>query len=346
MKIEIFSIDTDIVIDSKFVTGKTDYQFAIEILYPLISKLEIQRKLQNKSFYKRLRHDILRGCIMPPLTLAFIADKESLPNELQQAQEFINQNIGNTFILDGIQRINALYLTYQQPELQLPFPSDRPLFVNIIICKSMDNLLYRMITLNNGQRPMTANHQIEILLGNIFKFDNLDVKIQTEKERGKVGKIENSFQKSTIIKSYLAFLSNSIAIDNKKIIESKLDDLIAMKIIESDITEDGMEYYDVIAFVNRMSESKYLKDWFGNENNLIGFSVGIRSSFTLIKDTSILIFENAVKEFETAFKALNLSAIKLSKERRSLTKYFISNFQKISEMDNLQLLDELNEKIL
>ena len=34
----------------------------------------------------------------------------------------------------------------------------------------MDRLLYRMITLNNGQKPMTARHQIEILASNIFDF--------------------------------------------------------------------------------------------------------------------------------------------------------------------------------
>lgn len=33
------------------------------------------------------------------------------------------------------------------------FPKDRMLYCNILICNSMDRLLYRMITLNNGQRP-------------------------------------------------------------------------------------------------------------------------------------------------------------------------------------------------
>ena len=47
------------------------------------------------------------------------------------------------------------------------------LYANLLICESMDRLLYRMITLNNGQKPMSARHQIEILAGNIFDFDHL-----------------------------------------------------------------------------------------------------------------------------------------------------------------------------
>lgn len=46
----------------------------------------------------------------------------------------------------------------------------RILYCNILISDSMDRLLYRMITLNNGQKPMSARHQIEILAGNIFDF--------------------------------------------------------------------------------------------------------------------------------------------------------------------------------
>jgi len=77
--IKIYSVDDDNVIDSKFLTGMTNYEYAINSLYPLVNKLPIQRRLQNPSFYKRLRQDLVDGCIMPPITLAFISEKEVLP---------------------------------------------------------------------------------------------------------------------------------------------------------------------------------------------------------------------------------------------------------------------------
>ncbi len=346
MSIQINSIDDDNVINSKFITGKTNYDFAIKHLYPLIDQLPIQRNLQNPSFYSRLRLDILKGCVMPPLTLALISDKSVLPHKLKDAEIYINDNIKSAFILDGIQRLNALHKTFKEPELNLSVDLARPLFVNIIICKSMDNLLYRMITLNNGQRPMTANHQIEILLGNIYRFNELDIIIQTEKEKGKKGKYTHAFEKSNIIKSYLAFLAHSTAIDNKKIIESKLDELIAKKIIDSKITEGDIEYSSVVGIINRLAASDYLKKWFDNNNNIIGFSVGIRNSFDTLVNIPTDTFEKAVIEFEKAFNSLNLSTIKLSRERRNLTEYYIANFGDLQDKHELDLLDILNEKAL
>lgn len=345
MPIEIYSIDDDNVIGSKFMTGKTTYGFAVKNLYDLINKLPIQRNLQNPTFYRRLRRDLLRGCIIPPLTLAFVFDKDGLPNEQNDATSFINNNIDKAFILDGIQRLNALHQAYVEPELDVKLELERPLFVNILICKSMDNLLYRMITLNNGQKPMTANHQIEILLGNIYHFDDLNIVIQTEKDKGG-GKIKHSFEKSNIIKSYLAFLSNTTAIDNNKIIESKLDELIARKIIDSNITEDGLEYSDIIKLINNYSEDPYLKKWFDNVNNIIGFSVGIRNSFSYIQSRSVKEFKTNLEIFEQAFAALKLSTIKLSRERRNLSNYFISKYETLAGEDHMDLLDTFNEKVL
>lgn len=47
----------------------------------------------------------------------------------------------------------------------------------------MDRLLYRMITLNNGQKPMSARHQIEILASNMFDFDKLPILAVSEKNK-------------------------------------------------------------------------------------------------------------------------------------------------------------------
>jgi hypothetical protein len=332
MKIIINSIDDDLVIDSKFITGKTDYNFAIKKLYPLIDRLDIQRNLQNPSFYSRLRLDLVRGC--------------ELPKSIKDAEKYIDTNISTAFVLDGIQRLSALNRIFTQPELDQKIDMNRPIFLNILICKKMDNLLYRMITLNNGQKPMSANHQIEILLGNIYKFKDLDIIISTEKEKGKKGKYENAFDKSNIIKSYLAFLAKSTAIDNKKIIESKMDELLAKKIIDSRITNDNIEFSSVISIINRLSSSEYLKKWFDNANNIIGFCVGIRKSYHALREINLKVFETAILEFEKAFKALNLSTIKLSKERRNLTHFFIEEYSKVSEMAEIELLDILNEEIL
>ena len=144
----------------------------------------------------------------------------------------------------------------------------------------------------------------------------------------------------------MAFISNSTAIDNKKIIESKLDELIAKKIIESNVTEDDLEFGEVISLINRLCEDHFFKKWFDNVNSIIGFSVGIKKSYHLLQDVAINEFKNAILKFEKAFDSLNLSTIKLSRERRNLVRYFISRYDTLGGMDYLDLLDLFNEEDL
>lgn len=107
MSIEITSVVDDFVIDSKFITGQTDYGFAVKTLYPLINRLPIQRNLQNPSFYNRLKLDLLRGCVIPPITLAIISDKSVLPNK-----------VAHNLLVDKLSKINSrLYNHKHLPNL-------------------------------------------------------------------------------------------------------------------------------------------------------------------------------------------------------------------------------------
>jgi hypothetical protein len=289
----------DSVIESQFLTGHTDYKEAMEKLHPLINRLQIQRKLQTEKFYKRLELDLKNGCIMPPLTIAIVSDKELSNESTTVLQKFVNDNIDKAFILDGIQRLNTLKRVCDREELDL----SKPIFLNIIICKSRDNLLYRMITLNNGQKPMTARHQIEMLASNIYDFKKLGIEIITEKETAQ-RRPRNAFKKSDIISAYIAFLSDTTSLESSKIIESKMDELIARKIISSRITTDGLEFSDTIKEIARFIEDEYLLKWFKNLNNLLGFCVGSKSNFQKIQKTSVTDFKGCIRTFEEAFSHL------------------------------------------
>lgn len=339
-KIQILSIDFDEVIQSRYITAQTDYKFALDNLVPLIDRLDIQRNIQDSKFYSRLEKDLVKGCIMPPITLAFIDENAVGINESKKLSIYLNDNIKEGFILDGIQRLNTLQRTFKksQSELQL----DRVLFLNIVVCSSMDNLLYRMITLNNGQKPMSARHQIEILTANIFEFDENEKPIVTERDAKRL-KIKVAFNKADFIKGYLGFLANSTNIENQKIIEEKLDELIADKILDSNITEDGLEFSDVVNLINRLSLNEKNYKWFKNSNNLIGFCVGVKSSYDLLKDINPEDFEESTKKYEQAFGSFNYSKIKIGRIRRLLADYFIKNYSNLSNLDVLELVDTLSQ---
>ena len=121
-----------------------------------------------------------------------------------------------------------------------------------------------MVTLNNGQKPMTARHQIEVLANNIFDFDSLPILAKTEKQSKSKVKLdaENVMNKENLIKAYIAYISNSVNIDNQKIIESKMDELLTDQIMESNITTSNIQYHDIILYVNECMNDDYLKSWF------------------------------------------------------------------------------------
>src|SRR5690606_22739146 len=104
---EIFNIANDQVINGICGLGETDYAYTLDHVLPLINKLDEQRKFLDSKFYKRLERDILLGCLMPPLTLAFVIKEGEIRN-IDDLREYVNKNIGSGFILDGIQRLSTL----------------------------------------------------------------------------------------------------------------------------------------------------------------------------------------------------------------------------------------------
>lgn len=318
-RVKIFSVDRDDVVKALVATGRVDYRFALEKFVPLINRLEIQRKIQNPRFYERLKRDLLKGCLMPPITLAFVRRTFSDLNNEKNFQAFVEQNIGKAFVLDGIQRLSTLQRASDEHPTELKL--SKPLFINVLVCKSMDNLLYRMITLNNGQRPMTTRHQIEILSANMFDISNGDITLSTE--RGGKRKVRGVFAQSDIILGYMAFLSSSTTVDSQKLIEEKLDELVASKILENDPTTDTVEFSEVTRLIGRFCENPKLDKWFKITNNLIGFCAGAKQGFATVKKLSDEEFLTFLGSVEEAVQAFDVSKIKLGRVRRNAIAYCV-----------------------
>ncbi|KIN13892.1 hypothetical protein [Halomonas sp. KHS3] len=345
---EVFDNCYDKVIKSHYLTASINYKDAIAGLYPAIDRLEIQRDKQNQKFYSRLYDDIKIGCVMPPITIALIDENVSLDEELsvEGLRKYVNDKLDEFFVLDGIQRLNTLNRVKQDMGEEFSKIDNRKLYVNIIICSTYDLLLYRMITLNNGQKPMSARHQIEVIAGNIFDFDEVDLPVQAEKREAGKRRRHGVFRKSDIIKGYLAFLSSSVNIDNNKIIESKMDEIIARKVVGSGITEVKYSFYDVVDLVSRFSEEvPELKKWFQNENNFVGFCSGIRDSFDVVSVTSGIELLDRVRVFDQAFDNLQVSRIKVGYARRLCAELFFSKFNDNRDLDDLDFTHEFSSVI-
>jgi len=334
----VYSIDHDKVINAAVGIGKTTYNIALNKLYPQINQLISQRKLQDAKFYERLKRDILNGCVMPPITIAFIIEDDLNLNDFtaETLGKYLETNIHSSFILDGIQRLNTLKRAFEQsPDI---FPVEAPIFFSVLVCKTMDSLLYRMITLNNGQKPMTTRHQIEIVASNLYDFSDSSLAIETEKEGLRK---KGVFKKADFILAYQAFLTNSTAIDSQKLIEDKLEELIAFKILETNPLETSIQFSEVLAFIEKITTNDYIRNWFKNSNNLVGFTSSIKASFDVLKDLPLDSLITTLQNFELALDSFNLSKIKLGQIRRNAVNKLISNFQEFNSMNHLEMMEKL-----
>ena len=338
-EIEIFSVDKDKVVNALVSTGRTTYRYALAHLVPLISRLEIQRKIQNPAFYDRLKRDILKGCLMPPITLAFVRKSMDGLTDPKIFEKFLLDNIGDAFVLDGIQRLSTLKRAHDPSSAS--FPVDQPMFLNVLVCDSTDNLLYRMITLNNGQRPMTTRHQIEILTMNVFEGDGENIHLVKEKDN--VRKQRGVFSKGDFVLGYIAFLSGSTTVDSQKLIQEKLDELIANKILEHDPVIGAVQFSEILELIGKyVNDEEELDKWFKLPNNLIGFCAGVKSSYAVMKITSAAQFLQFVIKFESALASFDVSKLKLGRARRESVAAVVKSYKALGKKDT----DAITEKLI
>lgn len=341
MSIKIFNLAFDNVINSHVSLGQSNYKYALENVYPLINRFDAQRRFLDSKFYDRLEIDIIKGCLMPTITIAFIEEKLEIETK-EHMEQFVNERISKGYILDGIQRLNTLFRASQNVK---DFQRDKEIFFNIIIADNKDKLLYRMITLNNGQKPMTPRHQIEILTQELFDFGGLKIKIQTEKEKSDAP-IKEAYSLGDISKGYIAFLTNNVHNENSKIIEEKMDQILVSRILETDFDSFKIQFSDVIAYIDKVSVNTTVRDWLKVGNNFIGFCVGVKKSFDLITNIEVEALAKALDTFDKSFLAINPSKVNVGKYRRELSKYFIENYNETFKMTVDELVVKFSEETI
>ncbi|WP_071190386.1 hypothetical protein [Trichormus sp. NMC-1] len=146
--------------------------------------LQRKRLKSYSSIYNLLKEDIKIGCTIPPIVLA-------LSNDIQENIDFdnvhdntiinyINSHKDKLIILDGLQRTHSLIDVDQDLQFEnnidvLKKFHNHKLRFEIYLGINKIGILYRMLTLNTGQSPMSVRHQIEILYS-----DYLDESISSE----------------------------------------------------------------------------------------------------------------------------------------------------------------------
>ncbi|QNP40508.1 hypothetical protein [Lysobacter solisilvae (ex Woo and Kim 2020)] len=156
-----------------------------QLAQPVLRENELQRpRVAAKGKpYQLLQRDLIEGCVMPPIIVALKRNAQAnidevlaglrngvIPNaerDLLAAEIERAFNSREVLILDGLQRTYTIGDCIAQLREERPGQLDtflaRKIRLEVYVGLNKTGILYRMLTLNTGQTPMSFRHQIEIL---------------------------------------------------------------------------------------------------------------------------------------------------------------------------------------
>lgn len=308
------------------------YDMSINILKN--NEYQRNRVKSSSTVYSLLRDDLEKGCVIPPIVLAIPLEYDPLC--YATIEDFIKANKNSVVILDGLQRSMTIKNIVEQNQNTL-FANENmavleyPIRVEIYVGIDKLGILYRMLTLNTGQTPMSARHQIEILYSGYIENSNLDnIKFIKETDSVKLNAI-GEYKFKDVIDGFTSYLDR----DYLTIIRADILDNI--KSLEKlSLSSSSRDLFDdfIVSYNNFMTKA----------NNL--FPVNISESDYLIKKTRP--FGNNIMEIFNKSQALTGygSALgKLVDSESILSIIDINNIQTYSNIDNglIQIVEDLDK---
>lgn len=239
------------------------WQFAQHIL----ETNEYQRRrvrTQGKT-YQLLRADLIAGCVMPPIILAVTEEHGiAIKDDIEQAvlngidarisEKTVDiilkaANANDLLILDGLQRTLTIKSCIEDiaSENILSEEERERFFSNIIrvefyIGLSKTGILYRMLTLNTGQTPMSFRHQLEILYHDYISNDNLPDGIQIVRESDeKRARGSGKYKYHDIIDMFYAYSTGSPMPFDKQALITEMREMQFLEDYRYDSQSDHMQ---------------------------------------------------------------------------------------------------------
>ncbi len=232
---------------SKSITAENEFQRA-----------KVRR---SSSVYQLLREDLKTGCLIPPIVLAVRTEgMKDIINPKTITEDQITELFKpeNLIILDGLQRTYTLIDLAEKLEKKEPDKTDKfyrqSIRVELYLGLSKIGVLYRMLTLNTGQTPMSARHQIEILYSDYLKKESAEgIRLFTEKDRKGVLKI-GDYQFKDVVEGFNSYLDrDELGITRSELLENIQNlEKLSKENKEDDLFDDYITSYN--CFVKKIDE--------------------------------------------------------------------------------------------
>jgi len=207
---EIKSILVDEKVSAKSILIEVSIGDYLELARKIYQKNSLQRRRVrgSRTVYSLLKSDILDGCVIPPVVLAYTQPGGTLESNLKGA---FSSDSDHFVLLDGLQRS----LTLMEIEAEI---SQTPEVLSSFLARRMRceiyeginkiGILYRMLTLNTGQTPMSVRHQIEIMYQDYLSVPVEGISLVTEAQSRRARQ-PNCYNFKDVIEGLNSYLERS-----------------------------------------------------------------------------------------------------------------------------------------
>jgi hypothetical protein len=292
MQVKIIGQAKDLRTDTDILYAQLSIQDYLCLVGDNFDDYEPQRKREQYKAYERMKVDIKDGALLPSITLAVKPELVSkiLPfvqKDKWRELESALSKPGQVNILDGLQRT---FILNDIAKENFDFDSEQKVLVEFWLEGNIKNLIYRIIVLNAGQKPMSMKHQIDLLfitLKDSLKKEIQDIEIFKEKEFSRRTKARK-YPLERIATAYQSFITESAETRRQNVVAQKL---VEEKVLNSTEEELGNQfdaftnylriYADLDVEVSRIyprNADKEIPDgikWFGEESVMNSFFAAI-----------------------------------------------------------------------
>ncbi len=350
---------TDSRINSRNLLVELTIEEYLGFAKDIIHKNEFQRSRVRSSstIYSLLKDDLKRGCIIPPIVLALTSDSNNQNISEANFGEVIEKQKDHLVILDGLQRtysiINVIEdLSSSTDEDTLGKVLRHKIRAEFYVGLNRLGILYRMLTLNTGQTPMSLRQQIEILYLDYTEAPLGKIELIREVDGVRATRI-NQYNFREIVEGFNSYLDrNELPIDRADLLENiKSLEKLAKENKDTDLFVGYVKAWN--AFVEKISElcngtelspefkeeysapfGKNAQQIFKKAQAVSGFgaAVGKLKDFDLISgfsdiennvgDLSIESADNFLYEINKCFDWLKNNTSKIGNAQRAYLQYF------------------------
>ena len=233
----------------------------LDLVNGVLEQNEFQRRRvsSSKSIYTLLKQDIQRGCVIPPIVLALTAVTDLDGLNIDNIIEYVEANKNKLVILDGLQRTYTLVDLRAELNTQSPGGAEvvlgsRKIRVEVYVGINRLGILYRMLTLNTGQTPMSLRQQIEMLYLDYAKVPfSTNIRLIREVD-DKAAKNSGDYNFREIIDGFNSYLErNELPIERADLLENiKGLEKLSQENAQRDIFRDFV--YAWHAFIEKIAE--------------------------------------------------------------------------------------------